>query len=190
MIKLRERTKRRAKRLLGVLLLVAVLGGAQIWLWDWVRAVAIDLRENLERPSMVAGVERLTGELRREQAEISGRASAVQNVLASSDDTLRLLETLETLAQQRSIGLEVVSIDGDETAVVESELGQLEVRLLATGAPEALLNYVEKIENLQELTEIKLLVLAPASPADQEAGSHVASIEIIFYLQDHNVAAQ
>jgi len=183
--------KRRHQRLAISILLLVILVGAQPLLWRLVKRQAELVHERRT--------------LEQQQADVQSRVDLMRDSLNSQQDIIATLdavaprfvslpqavERLELLADRRNLSLEIQGIV-KQTGTQQNALSPVTVSLRVFGPIEKVLDFMEQIEYVQELTQIESWQLepteAPAGVALDEAGNNYRlSAEVIFFLRsdDH-----
>ncbi len=186
-LSLRIRGSVRRVILLGAAAFVLVV--LQPMLWALVRDSSHRVWENQSRREQVAA---LQGRIAASQAEEEGQRALLDQlsaVVPGSQNTLPILERLESVAQRAGVAIKVKGIregaaggSGQEAPPDQGEAGllPLAVTVTVTGQPDRLFEYLAGVEHIPELTQVRSLHMGPL-PAP--ALSFEMTMEVIFYLQ-------
>lgn len=178
--------RRRYQRLALSLVILVVVAGVQPLGWRFVKSQArlVHSRRTLQQ----------------QQADVRLRAQAMHDNLVGNAETITALdavvprldflpqavERLELLADKRSLSLQIVSInqrpDADLPTVVP-----VGISLLAFGSIETIIDFMDQIEQLQEVTSIASWQLEPAFlPAGElgmaDGSNYRLSAEVLFFF--------
>lgn len=191
---------------------VVLMAGAQPWLWRWVRNRAVDLHELRIQTEQIDEVQKRTKEVQDNYENQKVFVAQLDSVVPQSRNALQVIERLETATQGLGIDLEVSRIDEGaglaeglgggsseasvpdgtaEKAKADSEEGSaifpLFITVTAIGRPEALVEYVDAVEHVQELSYIQKFTISPqaarAVGGQEPGGSFQLLMTVVFYLQ-------
>lgn len=166
-------SRSRYRRLAASMLLVLILAGAQPLVWRLVK-----------RQAQVVHSRRT---LQQQQADVRSRAEAMQNSLAQNADTIVIIsaaappitslsqavERVELLADKRSLSLDVLNIAQRPDSAVETVI-PVAISLRVFGPIETILEFMEQIEQLQELTMLESWQLEPAAAPPGVVGAQTS----------------
>lgn len=208
-----QRHLKRSLRLLrAATIFLLLLGVSQPWLWQMTQTQTARLQASstYDQQSLVVKdlAETINNDYKKDQVILNHLAA----VVPVNQDTLPLIERLETLGTETNTAIEVLSIEeGTNLGVAESPLPSptgkpaavnkiapritlpifpLVVTIRADGSPASLLNYLARVENMQEMTQIidfKITTVAtPIKESNTFSQSSSLIIKINFYLQREN----
>ena len=199
-------------KVLVVLSLAGLLfAGLQPFLWGWVKNRSLALHELRIQAEQIEEVKKRTKEMQDNYNNQKVFVAQLDSVVPQSRNALQVIERLETAAQGLIVKLEVSRIDEgvelnlDGGAVLEetgaakpaakktknnnepgSSIFPLFITVTATGKPEALVEYIDAVEHVQELSYIQKFTLSPASAAvgaTEVSGDYQLLMTVVFYLQ-------
>jgi hypothetical protein len=189
---------------------VLVLSGAQPFLWKWVKSRSVALHELRIQAEQIEEVKKRTEEMQDNYDNQKVFVAQLDSVVPQSRNALQVVERLETATQGLGVSLQVSRIDEGvelkqgEVPTVSAEAAQPEddikvtarerswifplfITITATGRPEALIEYIDAVEHVQELSHIQKFTIAPASgnaiSGTQAEGDYQLSMTVVFYLQ-------
>lgn len=178
--------RRRYQRLALSLLLLVVVVGVQPLVWRFVKSQArlVHSRRTLQQ----------------QQADVRLRAQAMHDNVVGNAETIATLdavvpplsflpqavERLELLADKRSLSLQIISINQRPDAEVPAVV-PVGITLLAFGPIETIIDFMDQIEQLQEVTSIASWQLEPAALPAGELGTangsnYRLSAEVLFFF--------
>lgn len=118
----------------------------------------------------------------KEQQALLNQLTAV---VPMNRDTIQILERVEGVASQMNLTVEVVGITEGEPysygGVGSIPIFPLVVAVTALGQPSQLLEYIEAVEHVQELVQVKSFVISPG-----EGSLFSLDMAITFYLQQQD----
>jgi len=202
------------KSLITTSVIVLALLVLQPFLWKMVQNRAEVLHEKRTQAEQIEEVRRRIENIQENYDSQRIFIEQLTSVIPQSRDALQVIERLETASQGLDVLLEVSRIDEglplrsvedlqetDETearsvaeesaTVAGGEAGRifpLYITLTVTGVPEVLIEYIDAIEHVQELSRIQKFTLSPAvSEEEQLTGVESRNFQllmtVIFYLQ-------
>jgi hypothetical protein len=173
--------------LLNTVLLLVLLAG-QPFLWRFVLSSAQSLQDRRTVEQQLANLrERLTV-IDETQAQQAGLFGQLDEVFLPLDSTPQAVERLEQLADLQGVVLEIQNIR-EETPIGSQSRNiiiPLRVTLKATGQPDRLLEYIDAIEHVPEVTVVDEWVLRSFLDNSSGTGTQVIyelSVNIVFYFQ-------
>jgi hypothetical protein len=195
--------------ILGVV--VVLLIGLQPFLWSWVKSRSIALHELRIRAEQINEVRKRTKEIQENYDNQKAFVAQLDSVVPPSRNALQVIERLETATQGLDVTLEVSRIDegvaltqGQEVGLEEAaqpkaalpktknndeqhvSIIPLFITVNATGRPENLVEYIDAVEHVQELSYIQKLTISPAQ-AKATVTENVTDFQllmtVVFYLQ-------
>lgn len=163
--------------------LVVVLWGAQPWLWGYVFDVAASFRDRQTQQAQLANTLRLVEDVR--QVDPAAQALLDQAAIAfpTRASAPQIVERLEALADSQTLSLQLESIrEEPATNTRRQQLIPLVVNLSVAGSPAALLGFLEKVEHMQELTQVDEWSMKPL-PVPPPAKVYRLEMRVRFFLQ-------
>ncbi|HBE90731.1 MAG: hypothetical protein A3E37_03105 [Candidatus Andersenbacteria bacterium RIFCSPHIGHO2_12_FULL_46_9] len=199
------------KILIVLSVIVVFLIGLQPFLWGWVKSRSIALHEVRIRAEQVEEVKKRTKEMQENYDNQKVFVAQLDSVVPPSRNALQVIERLETATQGLNVTLEVSRIDegvalkqGQEVGLEETDQPRtvlpqtknnderkvsiipLLITVNATGRPENLVEYIDVVEHVQELSYIQKLTISPApnkANATENETAFQLLMTVVFYLQ-------
>ena len=187
----------------------------QPFLWGMVKRRALALHERRTLTEQIKETEIRTMDIRNKYDIQSIYIKQLASVIPSS--ALQVIERLETATQGLGVQVEVSRIDEGASLKssagigVGSEFGSdkimpsaialdnksksnvfpLHITLVATGSSQALVEYIDAVEHVQELSMIQKFTISPGTTrfgqaVDQDQNGFQLLMTVVFYLQDNN----
>lgn len=169
----------------------------QPFVWAWVRTGVQRVWEERSRADQVVELQRRYAQV-QQAAEQQPLLNQLAAIVLGSQDTLHVLERLESVAQRAGVQVKIVSIHEAALAATRAPgdiavqatpapsmggLSSLVVTVAAAGEPGRLLEYLAAVEHLPELTQIRTLTLRPFEGEAAPAQPFEMSFDVIFYVQ-------
>jgi hypothetical protein len=207
-----SRLSQRVKKLLLVILIMIILIAVQPFLWRVVNESAEQLNQKRFQVKQINEIKTRSKKIEDEYEKQKIFLEQLTAVVPLSRDTLQVIERLEGLANELGVNIEVKSISEEKALVIGSKVNKEEVtrssrraqvqtveeeekdepRLLplvvevvVSANASSLLSYIEAVEHVQELTAIRSFSLEPSSNNEGNESKYFLSMNVIFYLQDH-----
>lgn len=189
----------------------------QPFLWGMVETRALALHERRTLTEQIKETEIRNREIRNKYESQSIYIEQLASVIPGSSDALQVIERLETATQGLDVQVEVSRIDEgtsiksiigkdtklnveggitiEETMAVSGEkvskIFPLYITLIVTGPPEALIDYIDAVEHVQELSMIQKFTLSPRVPKiGQDVQLDQRDFQLlmtaVFYLQNES----
>lgn len=177
------------KGLVTTLLMVVLLGVAQIWLWQYVETSAATLRN---RQTEEQQLEDLNGRIAIIEQNYKAQLPLLDQLLIvfpQASQTSQIVDRLEQLADRQKVQLAIKNITTQPLPEAQKEKGliPLLVTMEVRGAATMLLEYLAAVEHIQEIAVVRDWQVAPlrlgATPGAPAGPSHQMSMSLIFYLQ-------
>jgi len=178
--------RRRYRRLVVSMLLVLILAGIQPVVWRLVK-----------RQAQIVHARRT---LVQQRADVRLRAEAMRDSLARNADTTAILEAavppiallpqavehLELLADKYSLSLDIINIEQRSASALE-EIVPAVISLRLFGRIETIIDFMEQVEQLAELTMLESWQLEPAGVPpgvvdDQAGDNYRLDAEVLFFF--------
>ncbi len=186
----------RARKLVLLLVVVLVLIIGQVWLWRFVYDQTLAYRETRSRDQQVNEAKSRAAILTDNYARHKILLEQLSAVVPKERDTLQLIDRLEALAGQGDLAVQISDIteqfdeaepagdkeEKDEQALAARGVFPLLVRVTVRGPVIEIMQYIDGVEYLPELTRIKSFKITPMSGA-LDPGTFSADVDILFYLQ-------
>ena len=200
-----------AKVLVVLSVAVLLLAGLQPFLWSWVKNRSIALHELRIQAEQIEEVKKRTKEMKDNYNNQKIFVAQLDSVVPQSRNALQVIERLETATQGLNVKLEVSRIDEgaelklgegvgpEEPGLVEpvpdlardnskpgNSVFPLFITVTVTGKPEALVEYIDVVEHVQELSYIQKFTISPAVSAQNltvEDSEFQLLMTVVFYLQ-------
>lgn len=191
--------------------LAALLIGAQPFLWGWVKSRSIALHELRIRAEQIEEVRKRTQEMQENYDNQKVFVAQLDSVVPPSRNAIQVIERLETATQGLDVSLQVSRID-EGVALKQSQAAELEeadqpkttpsktsnndesvvaivplfITVNVTGKPEKLVEYIDAVEHVQELSYIQKFTITPAPNKASVTGGEPdfqLLMTVVFYLQ-------
>lgn len=147
------------RRVLVSVIVVIILIAIQPALWDWVGRSAEELHNRRTLAGQLANLQDQLAQLKTEQGSAQTVQDQLDAVLISREGITQAVERIESQAQGIPVTLRVHNI---ETQSEGGKIDSLVITATATASVDKLLQYLETIENLAEITSINNFLLRPA----------------------------
>lgn len=147
------------RRVLVNIIIVVVLATIQPAIWDWVSVSSQALHDQRTITGQRENLEEQLVLLRAEQESSQSIQDQLDAALIGSTEITQAVERLESKAQEKSVALRVHNIAAKEG---DGEIDSLVITTTATGPINNILQYLEAVEHLAEVTVVKDLLLRPA----------------------------
>lgn len=175
-------------RIRTLVITIAVILGlliAQPFLWRLARSMTIRLQDKRSQVQQVTEIKSRIKDARDNLKEQQAALNQLTVVVPVSRDTIQILERVEGVARQMNLTVEVVGITEGEPysygGAGSIPVFPLVVSVSALGQPSQLLEYIEAMEHVRELAQIKSFVVSPG-----EGGLFSLDMTITFYLQQQD----
>jgi hypothetical protein len=182
-----QQSRRQRRRLASSVVMIAVLGATQFFLWRFVQGAAHQLQAKRTESEQLSTIRSRLEEMTRGQKTEQSLLEQLNTSFPDRSETPQAVERLERLADERQIKLEIRSIAEETSKKEQKKIIPLVVVVQASGRPAALLQYMDGVENVVELTQIRSWTLAPQAVAPSTGllspGTYTLDMEIVFYLQ-------
>jgi hypothetical protein len=207
MLRLRLNLKlaRRQYYSVGILLLLTVaLAALQPYLWQFVRDTAVRFHQGRSQIHQLAQVEERLAAIQQEQQDQEAQLPHLAAVVPEDKSTLSRLERLEAVAATLGVSVQVRGIveeslseeaaeeeatpapgSEEEAPTGEIEVFPLVVSLTASAPPTTLLDYIDAVEHLEELVQVRSVRLSSDQASGGGPGIFGLTMEVVFYLQRH-----
>jgi|GEM_PF-3079810 hypothetical protein len=196
-----------------ILLLVLIM--VQPYLWGMVKSRALTLHERRTLTEQIKEVEIKNRDTRNNYESQNVYIDQLTSVIPSSRDALQVIERLETATQGLDVQVDVSRIDEGTSlkSIVDTESGignnakpaqalvptteeiskifPLHITLVAKGSSDALVEYIDAIEHVQELSMIQKFTISPVTiktsqTPEQDQSQFQLLMTVVFYLQEEN----
>lgn len=173
------------KRFTIVSIAALVLLIAQFFVWNFVESSANRLQEKRTQETQLINLQERIAEVEATFENQQALLDQLEVIFPNRGATSQAVERLERLAEQEGVSLEIKSISETE----KEQLVELEVAVIASGPAPFLLQYMDVVEHVSELTKISKWTVEPSKTKSNEEDV-VRSVElfdlsmsVIFYMQ-------
>lgn len=181
------------KTLVIRLVVIAVLAGIQPWVWDYTTTRVTDFQQKRFQSDQITELNRQIDTINQAQQAQSELVNQLDLVVPNRNSLAQVIDRLERLAGERSIGLKITDIR-DEPKSSDSVVSVDPVTIVTqlTGTPAQVLQYFDAVEHLQSLTVIHDWSLNPAGDTSTAPGAtpvpgapskYMLTMNITFFLQ-------
>ena len=182
---IRSLSPRLLRRIRTLVITVVVILGlliAQPFLWRLVGSMTIRLQDKRSQiqqvTEMKSRIKAAEDNLKEQQASLNQLTA----VVPMNRDTIQILERVEGVASQMNLAVEVAGITEGEPynygGAGSIPVFPLVVAVKALGQPSQLLEYIEAMEHVRELVQVKSFAISSAG-----GGLFSLDMSITFYLQ-------
>jgi 50S ribosomal subunit-associated GTPase HflX len=153
---------------------------AQFPLWILVERFATTLHEKRAQSLQIADLDRRNEEV---SAALKGQEEYIDQLDVVTPPLVSLtqvVERVEQLADQQRLAVSLQDISQPTATSNQKELHLSQIRLSITvsGTADQVLNYLDQLEHIPELTVVDAWSLKP------QGGQYVLSAEVLFFLRD------
>jgi hypothetical protein len=210
-----DRQASSVKILVFLVVFLLVLLVLQPFLWGVVKNGALALHERRTLAEQIKEIEIRIRDVRNNYESQSVYIDQLASIIPDSRDALQVIERLETATQGLDVQVEVSRIDegtslksvgADSESEVEatqaaaldsrkpSGVFPLHITLVVTGPPEALVEYIDVVEHVQELSMVQKFTISPVVPKPGQTevlnpDRFQLMMTAVFYLQDEDNGA-
>lgn len=191
------------QKLLVEAVLLALILGAQPWLWRLVRDQAKTLQSSQSQTQQIAEVRRRNDAMTQNLRRLEPAINKVEQATVSEGQVAAVVEQLEQLADTSRISLKITNIDdqfgqtSEKKIAASSQPMSIKISLRLEGPIEAVLGYLERLEyssklmavtswQLQAGTASRISTLPQASgaplPSPILSTPYVLTLDAIYYL--------
>lgn len=194
------------KTLLVRVVILVVLVGAQFWLWQLVKDRVNDFQQKRFQAQQIEDLNNRINQIKQNQKNQQELLSQLDLIVPTKSSLAQIIERLERVASDRSVRLKISSIKEDQassgSATPTLPVSPVTFSAQVTGTAQQLLQYLDSIEHLQELTVVPTWSItsttqnganptgAAASPAPSQSAIYTMSFDITFWLQTTTHAKQ